>query len=100
MLDPIQPRDRKHYTMGLSQREKSDRRKIQNRQAAYRARKRAQFLNSLAVQLNAENVALIFRVVRSARRIPKWVVEKDLSRVPGAGSDISGIGIGDRGDAA
>jgi hypothetical protein len=58
VIDLFQPRDRGHYTMGLTKKEKSDRRKTQNREAAYRARKRGQFLNELAVQLNAENVAL------------------------------------------
>ncbi|ETO28238.1 hypothetical protein RFI_08897 [Reticulomyxa filosa] len=51
-------RDRGNYTMGLTKQEKADRRKQQNREAAYRARKRGQYLNNLAVLLHYENMAL------------------------------------------
>ena len=43
--------------------------------------------------------ALVFGIVGSSCRVAQRVVEKNLSRVAGAGSDIPGVGVGDRGDA-
>ena len=47
----------------------------------------------------AQNTALVFGIVGPACRVAQGVVEKDLPRVAGAGGDVPGVGVGDRGDA-
>jgi len=47
-----------------------------------------------------QDAALVFRIVGPARRVAQGIIEKDLPRVAGAGSDIPPIGIGDSGDAS
>ena len=51
------------------------------------------------LQPRAQNVALVFRIMGPARRVPQGIIEKDLPRVAGAGGNIPRIGIRDRRDS-
>jgi hypothetical protein len=103
VLELFQPRDRGHYTMGLTKSQKLERRKDQNRQAAYRARRRAQFLNGMAVQLNNENVALknwISRAMDRESRMEERIAElESMTGGTGMGAESLMSDISERTDS-
>ncbi len=52
------------------------------------------------LQTSSQDVALVFRVMRSTRRVAQGIVEKNLSRVASTGGDIPRVGVGDGGDVS
>ena len=75
--DILQPKKRTRYVRGLSENDKKDRRREQNRNAAARSRARKNAMIAKVIQLHQENLALRAYVSNTIKQMKDLNDEKD-----------------------